>query len=45
MECIKGQTIIDLSIKYKINFFDLLNYLKKWRDKKLLKFIYQKNLF
>lgn len=45
MECIKGQTIIDLCLKYKINFFEILDYLKKWQDKKLLKFITKKNLF
>ena len=45
MECIKGQTIIDLCIKYKINFFECLNYLQKWKDKKLISFRIQKNLF
>jgi aminopeptidase-like protein len=45
MECIKGLTILDLCLKYKTNFFECLDYLKKWRDKKLIRFIIQKNLF
>ena len=34
----KKISILDLAYNYDLDFFDLYNYLLKWRNKKLLKF-------
>ena len=39
MEIEKNSTILDLSNKYRLDFFDLLTYLKEWKNKKLIKFV------
>jgi aminopeptidase-like protein len=44
MECINGTSVIELSLKYRINFFELLDYINKWKNKKLIKFKIKKNL-
>ena len=38
MEAEKKISILDLAYNYDLDFFDLYNYLLKWRNKKLLKF-------
>ena len=44
MECINGTSVVELSLKYRINFFELLDYINKWKNKKLIKFKIKKNL-
>ena len=39
MEIEKNSTILDFSNKYRLDFFDLLTYLKEWKNKKLIKFV------
>ena len=38
MEAEKGSSILELSIKYKLDFFELYEYLVLWKNKKLIKF-------
>ena len=38
MEAEKGSGILDLSIKYELDFFELYEYLALWKNKKLIKF-------
>ena len=38
MEAQKKISIMDLSIKYNIEFYELYEYLLKWKNKKLIKF-------
>ena len=39
MEVEKKSTVLDLANKYSLDFFDLLSYLKEWKNKKLIKFV------
>ena len=40
----KGLTLIDLYLKFNLDYQEILNYLYKWKNKKLLAFSLKKDL-